>query len=226
MAATLTASAARWLALLAALAAAQPARAEAVARWRPLVAEASLRSGIPVDWIERVMRAESAGRTVLEGQPITSSAGAMGLMQLMPGTWADMRAALGLGRNPYEPRENILAGAAYLRLMHDRFGFPGLFAAYHAGPARYGECLAGARALPRETRAYVAAVAGRPAPRCGVRQDAPPPRSAPRPALFLVGGGAGTQARWDTGAGRLFALPERDADGTGPAADARDKIRK
>ena len=226
MAATLIASAARWLALLAALAAAQPARAEAVARWRPLVAEASLRFGIPADWIERVMRAESAGRTVLDGRPITSSAGAMGLMQLMPGTWADMRAAFGLGRNPYEPRDNILAGAAYLRLMHDRFGFPGLFAAYHAGPARYGECLAGTRALPRETRAYVAAVAGRPAAPCGARQDAPPAPSAPRPALFLLGGGAGTQARWDTGAGSLFALPERSAAGTGPAADARDEFRK
>lgn len=226
MAASLTACAARGLALLAALAAAQPACADAVAHWRPLVAEASLRFGIPADWIERVMHAESAGHTVLDGQPITSSAGAMGLMQLMPGTWADMRAALGLGRNPYEPRDNILAGAAYLRLMHDRFGFPGLFAAYHAGPARFGECLAGTRALPRETRAYVAAVAGKPAPRCGVRQDASPAPSVPRPALFLVGGGAGTQVRWDSGAGSLFALPERSAAGTGPAADAYDEFRK
>lgn len=226
MAAPLTACAARWLALLAALAAAHPARAEAVARWRPLVAEASLRSGIPADWIERVMRAESAGRTVLGGRPITSSAGAMGLMQLMPGTWADMRAALGLGRNPYEPRDNILAGAAYLRLMHDRFGFPGLFAAYHAGPVRYGECLAGTRALPRETRAYVAAVTGRSAAPCGPLHAVPTTPSAPRPALFLVGGGAGTRARSDTGAGRLFALPERSAAGTGPATDVREESRK
>ncbi|WBX84011.1 lytic transglycosylase domain-containing protein [Sphingosinicella microcystinivorans] len=197
-----------------------------MARWRPLVDEASLRFGIPADWIERVMRAESAGRAVLDGRPITSSAGAMGLMQLMPGTWADMRAVLCLGRNPHAPRDNILAGAAYLRLMHDRFGFPGMFAAYHAGPARYGECLAGTRALPRETRAYVAAVAGRPAAPCGVRQGAPPAPSAPRPALFLVGGGAGTQARSNTGGGSLFALPERDATGTAPAADARDEFRK
>tara|TARA_R110000782_G_scaffold29959_3_gene74404 strand:+ start:23712 stop:24392 length:681 start_codon:yes stop_codon:yes gene_type:complete len=226
LAAPLIACAARWLALFAALAADQPARADAVARWRPLVAEASLRFGIPADWIERVMRAESAGRTVLDGRPITSSAGAMGLMQLMPGTWADMRAALHLGHNPYEPRDNILAGAAYLRLMHDRFGFPGLFAAYHAGPARYGECLAGTRALPHETRAYVAAVAGRPAARCGARQGAPPAPSAPRPALFLLGGGGGAQARSDSGAGSLFALPERDAAGTGPAADAHDEFRK
>ena len=226
MAAPLIACAARWLALFAVFAAAQPARAEAVARWRPLVAEASLRFGIPADWIERVMRAESAGRTVLDGRPITSSAGAMGLMQLMPGTWADMRAALHLGRNPYEPRDNILAGTAYLRLMHDRFGFPGLFAAYHAGPARYGECLAGTRALPRETRAYVVAVAGRPAAPCGVRQDAPPAPSAPRPALFLVGGGAGTQARSDTGVGSLFALSGQRAPQTGATADAPSEFRK
>ncbi len=86
--------------------------------------------GVPVDCIERVMRAESGGRTMLGGRPIVSSAGAMGLMQLMPGTWADMQGRLGLGSDPHAPRDNILAGTLYLRLMHDRFGYPGL-----AGPA-------------------------------------------------------------------------------------------
>src|SRR3546814_4666575 len=83
------------------------------------------------------MQAESAGLTHLHGRPITSRAGAMGLMQLMPGTWAAMRQQHGLGGDPYDPRDNILAGAAYLRAMYDRFGYPGLFAAYNAGPARY-----------------------------------------------------------------------------------------
>lgn len=141
-----------------ALAAPTPAYAESVARWRPHVEEASARFGVPVDWIERVMRAESGGRTMLGGRPITSSAGAMGLMQLMPGTWADMRERLGLGRDPHHPRDNILAGTLYLRLMHDRFGYPDLFAAYNAGPGRYAEYLAGRRGLPGETRAYLAAV--------------------------------------------------------------------
>ncbi len=133
-----------------------PAHADEVARWRPLIAEASARFGVPVPWIERVMFAESRGRTTLGGRPITSSAGAMGLMQLMPGTWADMRRRLGLGHDPHNPRDNILAGTLYLRLMYDKFGYPGLFGAYNAGPGRYGAYLAGAGRLPRETVAYMA----------------------------------------------------------------------
>ena len=110
------------------------------------------------------MRAESGGRTTLDGRPITSRAGAMGLMQLMPGTWAEMRVKHDLGSDPHDPRDNILAGSAYLRAMYDRFGYPGLFAAYNAGPARYAEHLATGRRLPAETIAYVAAV-GRTPPR-------------------------------------------------------------
>jgi len=96
---------------------------------------------------------------MLGGRPITSRAGAMGLMQLMPGTWRELRLALSLGEDPYDPHDNILAGTAYLRAMYDRFGYPGLFAAYNAGPKRYAAFLSGARALPAETRSYVAAVA-------------------------------------------------------------------
>jgi soluble lytic murein transglycosylase-like protein len=150
----------RLAALVAAVLWAVPARAEPVDRWSPHIAEASRRFGVPADWIRRVMRAESGGRTMLDGRPITSRAGAMGLMQLMPGTWREMRAAYGLGRNPYDPRDNILAGTAYLRAMYDRFGYPGLFAAYNAGPARYAGHLATGRRLPPETSAYMAMLAG------------------------------------------------------------------
>ncbi|HMO74394.1 MAG TPA: lytic transglycosylase domain-containing protein [Sphingopyxis sp.] len=150
----------RIVAALFALAIATPARADPVDAWAPHIAEASARFGIPADWIRRVMRAESGGRTMLGGRPITSHAGAMGLMQLMPGTWAEMRTRLGLGRDPHHPRDNILAGTLYLRLMYDRFGYPGLFGAYNAGPARYADHLATGRRLPGETRAYLASVAG------------------------------------------------------------------
>lgn len=68
-------------------------------------------------------------------------------MQLMPGTWRDMRAFYGLGPDPHDPHDNLLAGAAYLRAMYERFGYPGLFAAYNAGPARYSEYLAAKRQL-------------------------------------------------------------------------------
>lgn len=148
---------------LAALAmlAASPAKAGPLDRWQPYIAEASARYGVPVAWIERVMRAESGGRTTLDGRPIVSRAGAMGLMQLMPGTWTDMRARLGLGHDPHAPRDNILAGTYYLRLMYDRFGYPGLFGAYNAGPARYAAYLERRSELPRETRAYMASVTDR-----------------------------------------------------------------
>jgi soluble lytic murein transglycosylase-like protein len=146
-------------AVAAALLAATPVRAESVADWRPYVVEASARFGVPAAWIERVMQAESAGRTMLGGRPITSHAGAMGLMQLMPPTWSEMRSAYRLGANPYDPHDNILAGTAYLRILYVRFGYPGLFAAYNAGPGRYADYLGG-RQLPGETLSYLRSVAG------------------------------------------------------------------
>lgn len=120
------------------------------------------------------MRAESGGRTTLNGRPIMSRAGAIGLMQLMPGTWADMRSRLRLGSDPHDPRDNILAGTFYLRLMYDRFGYPGLFAAYNAGPARYAKHLATGQPLPGETRAYLATVGG--------ARSEPPIATTDRPA--------------------------------------------
>lgn len=145
--------------------ASQPAfrASPAVERWRHYIAEASQRFGVPQAWIAAVMQAESAGLTHLNGRPITSHAGAMGLMQVMPGTWAVLRRRHGLGPDPHDPRDNILAGAAYLREMHDRFGYPGLFAAYNAGPGRYAEHLRTGRPLPAETRGYIAQLARTPA---------------------------------------------------------------
>lgn len=127
--------------------------------WHVYVTDAATRFAIPEAWIERVIRVESRGRTTLAGRPIVSREGAMGLMQLMPATWAAMRDACGLGRDPFDPHDNIVAGAAYLRLLYDRFGYPGLFAAYNAGPGRYALYLSGQRRLPGETVRYLAAVA-------------------------------------------------------------------
>jgi len=135
----------------------------AVERWRPYIAEASQRFGVPEAWIAAVMQAESAGLTRLDGRPITSHAGAMGLMQVMPDTYAAMRVLHRLGPDPYDPHDNIMAGAAYLRAMHDRFGYPGLFAAYNAGPARYAGHLRTGTPLANETRDYIAQLARTPA---------------------------------------------------------------
>ncbi len=117
------------------------------------VSEASQQFGIPEQWIYAVIRAESAGRV-----RAVSRAGAMGLMQLMPGTWEELREQHGLGADAYDPRTNILAGTAYLKAMYERFGSPGLFAAYNAGPGRYAEHLRTGNPLPAETRAYVAGI--------------------------------------------------------------------
>jgi hypothetical protein len=114
------------------------------------VEEASARFSLPSAWIYAVMRQESGGRATA-----VSAKGAMGLLQLMPATWRELTTELGLGNDPFDPRANILAGAAYMRRLHDRFGVPGFLAAYNAGPERYARALVTGAALPRETRDYV-----------------------------------------------------------------------
>ena len=118
------------------------------------VSEASQRFGVPEVWITAVMRVESGGDLAA-----TSSVGAMGLMQVMPNTYASLRDRLGLGANAYDPHDNIMAGAAYLRELHDRYGAVGLLAAYNAGPGRWEDHLAGVRPLPSETIRYMARLA-------------------------------------------------------------------
>ncbi|WBO24297.1 lytic transglycosylase domain-containing protein [Sphingomonas abietis] len=140
-----------------------PPASFAVTRWGPLISQAANRFNVPEAWIAAVMEAESGGRTSLNGRPITSRAGAMGLMQLMPRTWEMMRREHHLGDDPYDTNDNILAGAAWLRVLADRFGYPGLFAAYNAGPARYAEHLRSGTPLPKETRRYIASLTQMPA---------------------------------------------------------------
>lgn len=124
--------------------------------WAGDIALASRRFGLPELWIRAVMHAESRGRP-----HAVSPAQAMGLMQIMPGTWKELRDRHKLGRDPFAPGDNILAGAAYLAELHARFGAPGFLAAYNAGPTRYGDYLERGRPLPAETIAYVAVLASR-----------------------------------------------------------------
>ncbi len=160
--------------------------------WGPYIAQASEHFDVPQVWIREVMNVESGGNEYLDGEPITSPAGAMGLMQVMPDTYQELESEYGLGGDPYDPRDNIFAGTAYLREMYDLFGSPGFLAAYNAGPARYEEHLSDGVPLPYETQRYVAMLA----PRIGgalpvgagggtayAMNTAPlPPRPAPRPA--------------------------------------------
>lgn len=131
-----------------------PVQAASIDQWQPHINEASTRFEIPASWIRAVIEAESNG-----DRHAVSSEGAMGLMQLMPGTWKELSTQYDLGSDPFDPRANIMAGTAYLKAMYDRFGHPGLFAAYHAGPTRYEAHLRGKRRLPRETQRYLATLA-------------------------------------------------------------------
>ena len=126
----------------------QPDRAAPAVFYAAYTAEAAQRFRIPGAWIDAVLRAESAGNP-----RAVSPAGAMGLMQVMPGTWAGLRTRYRLGADPFEPRDNILAGTAYLREMLDRYGDVGaMLAAYNAGPDRVDDHLAIGRQHDRRTR--------------------------------------------------------------------------
>ena len=128
-----------------------PAAAASVAAF---ISEASRRYRIPAAWIRAVMHVESAGDT-----HALSPKGAMGLMQIMPQTWADLGKRYHLGVDPYDPRANIMAGTAYLRELLDRYGTAGFLAAYNAGPARWVDYISSGRPLPTQTYAYLAQLA-------------------------------------------------------------------
>lgn len=147
-----------------------------------LTTEAARRFGLPPHWIRAVMKQESGFNP-----RATSHAGAMGLMQVMPATYAELRQRHGLGADPYDPRDNILAGAAYLRELHDRFGLDGMLPAYNAGPGRYLQHRDQGRPLPLETRDYVARIelrGGTAASPVGPRIVAVPPMDPHRAPLF------------------------------------------
>ncbi len=175
------------------------------------VADAAQRFGIPERWIWAVMRVESNGDV-----RAVSTAGAMGLMQIMPGTWAGLRVRHGLGTDPWDVRDNIMAGAAYLREMHDRYdNVTAMLAAYNAGPGRYDEHLSRGRPLPAETRAYLAKLASV----TGGSDDtqlaaAPPPVPLAwrRAALFAVRPGAVSPAPLSADRTASEVQPERPAD--------------
>ena len=169
------------------------ARSAAVHPYAGHVAEAARRFGIPEAWIWAVMRVESGGNS-----RAVSRAGAMGLMQIMPATWGTLRTRYGLGPDPFDVRDNIMAGAAYLREMHDRYGnASAMLAAYNAGPGRYDDFVSRGRPLPPETVGYLAQLA----PITGasgaveVAASAPPDRFAwRRAALFVRSTNAASEA--------------------------------
>ncbi|MBU6418193.1 MAG: transglycosylase SLT domain-containing protein [Proteobacteria bacterium] len=127
--------------------------------WGPYIKIAAAHFDIPAMWIRQVMRVESGGHEYSGGHLIVSSAGAMGLMQLEPGTYQEMAARYGLGNDPFNPLDNIMAGAAYIHEMYQIYGSPGFLAAYNAGPGRLDSFMNDNEPLPDETINYVAMIA-------------------------------------------------------------------
>lgn len=147
------------------------------------VEEAAQKSGLPVRLIRTVIGTESAGN-----MHAVSPKGAMGLMQLMPATWQALRHQFDLGTDPFDPHDNILAGAYYLRTLYDTYGPDGFLAAYNAGPGRWESHRDTGQPLPAETRAYVAAIIQKlgPEPLSVKPVPAPPqPSSWMEATLFL-----------------------------------------
>ena len=105
------------------------------------------------------MQVESGGNEYIDGQLTVSSAGAMGLMQLEPETYQEMAARYGLGSDPFNPYDNIMAGTAYIHEMYEVYGSPGFLAAYNAGPGRLDNFMDHHTPLPAETTNYVAMIA-------------------------------------------------------------------
>lgn len=101
------------------------------------------------------MRAESYGDACAD-----SVKGAIGPMQIIPATYQELRHKHALGPDPFDPGDNILACAAYLSGMFERYSKSGSLAAHNAGPQRYKVYLLG-RPLPAETMNYVAGLASR-----------------------------------------------------------------
>jgi len=140
-----------------------------IEQWAAYISEAARRFGRPEAWVRAVMQAESRGAA-----DAISTAGAIGLMQIMPDTYAELRARYGLGANAYDPHDNIIAGTAYMSEMIELFGVPNFLAAYNAGPARLEDHLRRGRPLPRETQQYLAQIGELPA-------APPPPGEMPAP---------------------------------------------
>lgn len=127
--------------------------------WGPYINEAAARFDVPAQWIRQVMRVESGGHEYINGQLTVSSAGAMGLMQLEPATYQEVAEQNGLGSDPFNPYDNIMAGTAYIHTMYQIYGSPGFLAAYDAGPGRLNSYMNNHNALPGETVNYVAMIA-------------------------------------------------------------------
>jgi hypothetical protein len=116
-----------------------------------LAADASMSEHLSADLIRTVMEKESGFRPCA-----VSSRGAQGLMQLMPATAQDLNVS-----DPFDPKQNVSAGARYLKQLLDKYSgdIERALGAYNAGPARVDRT--GGVPQIRETQNYVLDIVGR-----------------------------------------------------------------
>ncbi|WP_338928387.1 transglycosylase SLT domain-containing protein [Roseomonas mucosa] len=121
-----------------------------------VIAEAQA-ANVPIDFAQRIAGQESQFRQLgANGRILTSSAGALGVMQIMPAT------AAGLGIDATDINQNIAGGIKLLAQLLQRYGGDQSLAAaaYNAGPRRVDDALAGRGTLPSETWEYVRRTGG------------------------------------------------------------------
>lgn len=126
-------------------------------QYAPFINAAAQKFGVDPSVIRGVIAMESSG-----DPNAVSPKGAMGAMQLMPGTYEEMAKKYGLGADARDPENNILAGTAYLAEMRDRYGgdLAKALAAYNAGPGGFEKAGGNFSALPAETQGYLRKAAG------------------------------------------------------------------
>lgn len=115
---------------------------------------ASSNYGLPSNLPLAVAQVESGGRQYdSAGNVIMSPAGAIGMMQLMPGTAAD------LGVDPYDASQNFAGGSEYLNQLYAQYGnVPDTLAAYNWGPGNVNRALANGTPYPSSVQGYIASV--------------------------------------------------------------------
>lgn len=120
-------------------------------QYRDLFAEMETKYELPRGLLSRVAWQESRFRADIITGETRSPAGAVGIMQFMPGTAAE------LGINPLVPEQAIPAAARYLRALRREFGnWPDALAAYNWGAGNVYKWRRGEKTLPEETRDYIA----------------------------------------------------------------------
>jgi hypothetical protein len=116
-----------------------------------LIDDAASANAVPSAFLTRLIFQESSFRA-----GVTSSAGAQGVAQFMPGTARERGLA-----DPFDPEQALPNAAHLLADLRQRFGNWGLAAAaYNAGPARVSAWLSQRGDLPYETENYVLAITG------------------------------------------------------------------